>query len=216
MLTAFLLPLTAQAQYTPDLNKVFSLYCGSKHGEFKEQIIVGDGTDLALNQGPYYQVQMLKKTSPDKYLIESVLNEDSFSQQNIDKTCEEYLLKDIISQHQSVNVTQKGKLLARVYFNFDKSELTSRSKYVLNQLIKSIKNGKDPLTVAGNTDSIGSIAYNVKLGKQRSDSVVKYLSAHGIDASLLTAKSNGESHPIASNKTAKGRQKNRRTDVVVD
>ncbi|MCL9780805.1 OmpA family protein [Vibrio sp. S4M6] len=216
LLMAATLPFTTQAKDAPDLNKAFSLYCGSKHGEFKEQIIVGDGTELKLNQGPYNQVQMLNKVSPDKYLIQSVLSEDSFSQQTINKQCEEYLLKSIISEHQSVSVSQKGKVLARVYFSFNNSTLNSRSKYVLDQLIKSIKTNKHPLNVVGNTDSIGSIAYNAKLGQKRSDSVVKYLADHGIDPSLLTASSDGKTHPIASNKTAKGREKNRRTDVKLN
>ena len=72
------------------------------------------------------------------------------------------------------------------------------------------------VAVSGHTDSVGSDAYNVKLGQRRADVVKDYLVSKGVPGSKITTKSFGESQPVASNKTADGRAKNRRAEVDVD
>jgi OOP family OmpA-OmpF porin len=65
--------------------------------------------------------------------------------------------------------------------------------------------------IEGYTDSVGSDAYNLKLSDRRANSVRDYLvDKLGIDGSRLTGKGFGEANPVADNKTAEGRQKNRR------
>jgi OOP family OmpA-OmpF porin len=66
-------------------------------------------------------------------------------------------------------------------------------------------------TIEGYTDNIASANYNMKLSQRRAEGIVKMLvDKYGIDKSRLTAKGYGLTKPIASNKTAEGRQKNRR------
>ncbi|MCL9783359.1 OmpA family protein [Vibrio sp. S4M6] len=213
--TIFVVPSLTFANTTIDSSEAYSLYCGSKYGVFENKVTVGKGKQVALNQGAFNQIQKLDAVSPNKYIKQAVVNNDSFSRENINKQCEEYLLKTALSESHSVDVSKNGKVLARVYFSFDKAQLTRKSKYVLNQLIKTEKHETSPLTVAGNTDSTGSKRYNTKLGHRRAKSVADYLSSHGISKTLLVTKSNGESKPIASNKTTAGRAKNRRTDIMI-
>jgi OOP family OmpA-OmpF porin len=67
-------------------------------------------------------------------------------------------------------------------------------------------------TIEGYTDNKASAKYNMKLSQRRAEGVVKMLvEKYGIDKSRLAAKGYGLTKPIASNKTAEGRQKNRRT-----
>jgi OOP family OmpA-OmpF porin len=67
-------------------------------------------------------------------------------------------------------------------------------------------------TIEGHTDDVGDAGMNKKLSQRRADSVMKYLvDKYGIDKKRLTAVGYGEEKPIADNKTAAGRQKNRRT-----
>jgi len=67
-------------------------------------------------------------------------------------------------------------------------------------------------TIEGHTDNIASAKYNIKLSQRRAEGVVKMLvEKYGIDKSRLKAKGYGLTKPIADNKTAEGRQKNRRT-----
>ncbi|GAM08085.1 outer membrane porin F [Geobacter sp. OR-1] len=67
-------------------------------------------------------------------------------------------------------------------------------------------------TIEGHTDDVGDADMNKKLSQRRADSVMKYLvDKYGIEKDRLTAIGYGEERPIADNKTADGRQKNRRT-----
>ena len=67
-------------------------------------------------------------------------------------------------------------------------------------------------TIEGHTDNIARAKYNLKLSQRRAAGVVNMLvDKYGIDKSRLAAKGYGLTKPIASNKTAEGRQKNRRT-----
>jgi outer membrane protein OmpA-like peptidoglycan-associated protein len=71
------------------------------------------------------------------------------------------------------------------------------------------------LAVEGNTDSVGTEAYNQQLSEQRAEGVRSYLTHEGIPESSTTAEGFGKSRPIASNDTAEGRQQNRRVELVV-
>ena len=71
------------------------------------------------------------------------------------------------------------------------------------------------LNVAGHTDWIGSDAYNQKLSDGRAASVMNYIVGKGVDASRVKSKGYGETTPIADNKTAAGRAKNRRVELTL-
>jgi outer membrane protein OmpA-like peptidoglycan-associated protein len=71
------------------------------------------------------------------------------------------------------------------------------------------------LGIEGNTDSVGSDAYNQGLSERRAESVRSYLAEQGIPGSSMTAVGFGKTQPIASNDTADGRQQNRRVELVV-
>jgi outer membrane protein OmpA-like peptidoglycan-associated protein len=72
------------------------------------------------------------------------------------------------------------------------------------------------LEVEGHTDSVGGEAYNQRLSEQRAGSVRDYLIEQGIvDLNSTQAKGFGKSQPVATNKTAAGRQLNRRVELIV-
>jgi outer membrane protein OmpA-like peptidoglycan-associated protein len=71
------------------------------------------------------------------------------------------------------------------------------------------------LDVEGYTDSVGSDDYNQKLSEQRGSTVRDYLIEEGMMVSSVTTKGFGKSDPVATNDTAKGRQQNRRVELVV-
>lgn len=68
--------------------------------------------------------------------------------------------------------------------------------------------------VEGHTDSNASDSYNMALSQRRVDSCVAYLVAQGILKTRLKTKAYGETKPVASNATAEGRAKNRRTEFI--
>ncbi len=105
--------------------------------------------------------------------------------------------------------------LQGVQFKVDSAVLTEESKVILDAVAASLiaaSQGKE-IEVQGHTSSEGSNAYNLKLSKRRSQSVVKYLQAKGVKDKLY-AKGYGEERPIADNATKEGRARNRRVELV--
>jgi outer membrane protein OmpA-like peptidoglycan-associated protein len=71
------------------------------------------------------------------------------------------------------------------------------------------------LAIEGNTDSVGTEAFNQQLSEQRAEGVRTYLTQQGVPESSTTATGFGKTRPIASNNTSEGRQQNRRVELVV-
>src|SRR6202165_5405016 len=71
------------------------------------------------------------------------------------------------------------------------------------------------LAVEGNTDSVGTEAFNQQLSEQRAAGVRTYLTQQGVPESSTTATGFGKTRPIASNDTSEGRQQNRRVELIV-
>jgi serine/threonine protein kinase len=69
--------------------------------------------------------------------------------------------------------------------------------------------------IEGYTDSHGANAYNLAISQERAQAVEAYLISQGISPNMITAKGLGDTHPIVSNETEAGRQRNRRVDIVV-
>ena len=72
------------------------------------------------------------------------------------------------------------------------------------------------VTVIGHTDSSGSKEYNKRLSEKRAESVAEYFVSQGIDKNRISFEGYGEEHPIESNDTEEGRERNRRVEVVIE
>ncbi len=73
--------------------------------------------------------------------------------------------------------------------------------------------GVQSFYIDGHTDSIGTRAENLDISKQRAESVKKILVGGGVSDEQILVRWHGERYPIASNRTAQGRAKNRRVTV---
>jgi outer membrane protein OmpA-like peptidoglycan-associated protein len=106
--------------------------------------------------------------------------------------------------------------LSDVLFDFGKYTLKPETREKLAKVSGILLTHPDMhLQVEGYTDNVGSDEFNQKLSEQRADSVRDYLISQGISADSITSKGFGKTNPIASNDTAKGRQQNRRVEIVV-
>jgi outer membrane protein OmpA-like peptidoglycan-associated protein len=117
----------------------------------------------------------------------------------------------------SEQVTKTLEYAAKnVYFATGSTKLLSQSFKPLNEVVKILKDNPSlKLKVDGHTDNIGADDFNMKLSDGRAASVKKYLVSKGIDAARLESEGFGETTPVADNKTATGRQKNRRVEMKV-
>jgi outer membrane protein OmpA-like peptidoglycan-associated protein len=106
--------------------------------------------------------------------------------------------------------------LSDVLFDFGKYTLKPETREKLAKVSGILLTHPDMhLQVEGYPDNVGSDEFNQKLSEQRADSVRDYLISQGISADSITSKGFGKTNPIASNDTAKGRQQNRRVEIVV-
>ena len=123
--------------------------------------------------------------------------------------------KDDIEKHIILDRIQTGKPITidNIFFEINQAYLKKESIDILDMLIK-VMNQKPKLKVEirGHTDSTGEEAYNQKLSERRADAVSEYMIKNGISPERLNSIGFGERKPIATNKTEKGRGKNRRTE----
>ena len=69
--------------------------------------------------------------------------------------------------------------------------------------------------VEGHTDDRGNDQFNLELSERRAASVKRFLIEHGVEPERLESQGFGETRPVESNKSSKGRAKNRRVDFVI-
>src|SRR5207237_6414817 len=111
-------------------------------------------------------------------------------------------------------VRQTAVIQADALFDFDKSVLRPDGKKNIDDALAKLRGTDLEMVIAtGHTDAIGSDAYNQRLSERRAAAVKDYLVSKGIPASKITTIGKGKSQPVATNKTAEGRQKNRRVDI---
>ncbi len=100
-------------------------------------------------------------------------------------------------------------------FDFGKATIRERSHPYLNRVAEMLVKKGFSLKLGGHTDNVGSDAANMKLSKNRAESIKNYLVAQNVSYGKIEAVGYGESQPISSNKTAKGRQENRRVEFTI-
>ncbi|MCC9072679.1 OmpA family protein [Flavobacterium sp. F-65] len=110
------------------------------------------------------------------------------------------------------------KVQARAVFfdtgkaTFKKGDATTLARLdAIKEILKAYPNAK--FSIEGHTDSTGSAKINNKLSEDRANAVMNALIERGVSPDNLVAKGFGSSQPVASNKTAKGRAENRRTEI---
>ncbi|PJC86088.1 OmpA family protein [Vibrio sp. HA2012] len=194
----------AGEQEDSQVDRALHYYCAQKDVSTEENVVIGQSKQVNLLSGPFY---LLESSSAYRATIELVSQEAVSA--GVGSECAEYLLTKA-----KVQGYAQGKLLARVFFDFDRHNLSKDSRYILQSVADRLKQNASELILEGHTDSIGSVGYNFSLGLKRSAAVKLYLEEKGVSPDDLVAVSRGEEQPIASNKTAEGRSQNRRVDMI--
>lgn len=111
---------------------------------------------------------------------------------------------------------EKIELKEKVHFATDKFKIMPDSFAMLNEVADVLK--KNPhieVRIEGHTDSRASRKHNMKLSQNRANSVKKYLQLRGVEPIRMTAVGYGPDRPIDDNRTAIGREKNRRVEFFI-
>ena len=107
----------------------------------------------------------------------------------------------------------KAIVLEGVVFATGKADITPASAEILEKAFQTLQQNPDiTVEIRGYTDTVGNRPYNMRLSQKRADAVRTFLVQKGIAATRITAKGFGPDNPVASNKTPKGRQQNRRIE----
>lgn len=137
------------------------------------------------------------------------------------------LIEELKRRNLEVRETSRGVVvnLPDVLFEFNKYHLTTDARAKVHDIAEILdrpKVAKRRVSVEGHTDSIGSEEYNLRLSRQRADSVASALESDGTQASRLQTRGFGKKYPIAPNKNSDGsdnpagRAKNRRVEVIIE
>jgi len=120
-------------------------------------------------------------------------------------------------KHTLVSVTQeKIELHQAVFFATAKAIIMPQSFALLNEVADVLKTRPTmQVRVEGHTDTRGSRTGNMRLSQARADSVKAYVVSRGIDASRLVSVGFGPDKPIETNRTAAGRERNRRVEFMI-
>lgn len=112
--------------------------------------------------------------------------------------------------------SEKVTYAADAFFDFDKAILKPEAKTKLDDLVSKTKEiNLEVIIAVGHTDSVGTDAYNDKLSVRRAESIKTYLTSKGLEANRVYTEGKGKKQPVADNKTAEGRAKNRRVEIEV-
>lgn len=115
----------------------------------------------------------------------------------------------------NVEVVEKvNKAAKNIFFASGSSKLLAKSSKSLKEVVQILKdNPSYKIDVDGYTDNAGNKDKNQALSDKRAGSVKTFLIENGIDENKITSTGHGMDNPVASNKTATGRAKNRRVEM---
>jgi outer membrane protein OmpA-like peptidoglycan-associated protein len=109
------------------------------------------------------------------------------------------------------------KALQGIQFETGKASIKPVSYPILNAIVTVMKeNPSYKLKIGGHTDDVGEDEMNMTLSKDRASSVADYLITHGVDPLRVTSQGFGESQPVDTNLSDKGRTRNRRVELSVE
>jgi outer membrane protein OmpA-like peptidoglycan-associated protein len=115
-------------------------------------------------------------------------------------------------------ILRRGRIVifGKVHFDTGSARIQKRSHALLDQIADVMKEHHEVrhVSVDGYTDNVGPPELNVRLSRERAESVRAALIERGVHKDRLRIQGFGESHPVAPNRTRAGRAKNRRVEFV--
>jgi outer membrane protein OmpA-like peptidoglycan-associated protein len=162
------------------------------------------------------EVARLAKTQADAAALAAQLQAEASKRQAEEASNK---MQAALSKVVETRRTARGLILnlPDILFEFGKANLKPETREVLAKVsgILLVASGYH-LSIEGHTDNVGSDESNLKLSEARAQSVLDYLFRAGVSADIMAKQGLGESQPRSPNDTAKGRQENRRVEIVIE
>lgn len=165
--------------------------------------------------------QRRKPTDVEKI---EVLSEELQALKQAREVLKSRLERELRDREVRLRMAEKGLVItfvAEVLFDSGRAEIRAESKTILDKVARVLREevAENEIGVEGHTDNVpithSPWSSNWELSAQRALSVLYYLENKGIDSRRLSAIGYGPYRPVASNDTEKGRQLNRRVEIVV-
>lgn len=122
----------------------------------------------------------------------------------------------VVEEQPIVRESEAGPL-ADIFFDFDRSELRSDAREILENNAQWFKaNPRARVKIEGHCDERGTTEYNLALGQRRAEAAKRFLIAIGVDASRLSTISYGEERPVCTDHFEDCWGKNRRSHFLMD
>jgi OmpA-OmpF porin, OOP family len=120
-------------------------------------------------------------------------------------------------KYEHIVVTQeKIELRQKIFFESNKAVILPRSYSLLAEIASVLQARKTmQVRIEGHTDSRGGRTLNMRLSQARADSVRQHLVGLGVGPERMEARGYGPEQPIETNRTASGRERNRRVEFVI-
>jgi outer membrane protein OmpA-like peptidoglycan-associated protein len=147
------------------------------------------------------------------------LEEEKKARELAEKRARDAMDKLAVAAALAVKEEPRGTVITlpgAVLFPSAKWDLLPGAREKLDQVAEALKNQADhKMIVEGHTDSQGNESSNMELSQRRAQSVRDYLVSRGVPADIISATGVGQGRPVADNRTAEGRQNNRRVEIIV-
>ena len=138
-------------------------------------------------------------------------------QQNDRHTEHERVIKEIKPSPSAIRWISDTLVMPSVYFDINQSKIRKKGRACLDSLVSALSSKQiGLLRVIGHTDQTGNDVLNDTLSRNRAVTVAQYLSERlSLTHSQVQAEGKGASTPVADNRTAAGRERNRRVELIV-
>lgn len=126
-----------------------------------------------------------------------------------------------LAKVKGANIQRQGNQLvvrfnSAILFDTNKAVLKPQSQKDLTEFAQVLTKYPDTdLVIEGHTDNTGKKELNRKLSVERAESVIVFLGQNGVARGRMTGQGLADDRPVADNKTAEGRKKNRRVEVQI-
>lgn len=171
-----------------------------------------------LDSGMTVSMEPLVNTFPSDMPIEE---EEEFSR--LYEEISEYVRENNLANSITIFLDERGLLvrfLDNVFFDSGKADLKPEAKEIITKVAEILKKNNYSIRIEGHTDNVPMHSFrfpsNWELSTTRAVNVVRFLiEINGLEAKRLSASGYADQHPVDSNDTPEGRQKNRRVDMVI-